>query len=205
MKKVKSKKTRNSNNRNKNIILAVSIILVLILGISIYFLNSFVMSNQSKSDSKNVSGVNTADEKIQVGTEKGDLAPDFSLKDINGNTMTLSKLRGKKVILNFWATTCPYCKIEMPELNKFYQNHKKDVVLLAIDIGEEKSTVENYLEGKGYGFTILLDSDAKTAINYKVQFIPMSFFIDEKGIIRSISNGAMTYDEIEEYYQTISQ
>ncbi|MGF7399811.1 TlpA disulfide reductase family protein [Thermoanaerobacterium thermosaccharolyticum] len=186
-------------------ILAVSIILVLILGISIYFLNSFVMSNQSKSDSKNVSGVNTADEKIQVGTEKGDLAPDFSLKDINGNTMTLSKLRGKKVILNFWATTCPYCKIEMPELNKFYQNHKKDVVLLAIDIGEEKSTVENYLEGKGYGFTILLDSDAKTAINYKVQFIPMSFFIDEKGIIRSISNGAMTYDEIEEYYQTISQ
>ncbi|MDK2805361.1 MAG: hypothetical protein PWQ94_525 [Thermoanaerobacterium sp.] len=205
MKKVKSKKTRNSNNRNKNIILAVSIILVLILGISIYFLNSYVMSNQSKSNSQNVSGVNTADEKVQVGTEKGDLAPDFSLKDINGNTVTLSKLRGRKVILNFWATTCPYCKIEMPELNKFYQNNKNDVVLLAIDIGEEKSTVENYLESKGYGFTILLDSDAKVAMDYKVQFIPMSFFIDEKGIIRSISNGAMTYDEVDEYFKTISQ
>ncbi|TCW34280.1 peroxiredoxin [Thermohydrogenium kirishiense] len=194
-----------SGKKRKNIKLVASIAIILILGISIYFLNSYVMSNQSKSNSQNVSGVNTADEKIQVGTEKGDLAPDFSLKDINGNTVTLSKLRGRKVILNFWATTCPYCKIEMPELNKFYQNHKKDVVLLAIDIGEEKSTVENYLEDKGYGFTILLDSDAKTAINYKVQFIPMSFFIDKKGIIRSISNGAMTYDEIEEYYQTISQ
>ncbi|AST58814.1 Alkyl hydroperoxide reductase/ Thiol specific antioxidant/ Mal allergen [Thermoanaerobacterium thermosaccharolyticum] len=205
MKNNRFKDIKISGKKRKNIKLVASIAIILILGISIYFLNSYVMSNQSKSNSQNVSGVNTADEKIQVGTEKGDLAPDFSLKDINGNTMTLSKLRGKKVILNFWATTCPYCKIEMPELNKFYQNHKKDVVLLAIDIGEEKSTIENYLEGKGYGFTILLDSDAKTAINYKVQFIPMSFFIDEKGIIRSISNGAMTYDEIEEYYQTISQ
>ncbi len=205
MKNNRFKDIKISGKKRKNIKLVASIAIILILGISIYFLNSYVMSNQSKSNSQNVSGVNTADEKIQVGTEKGYLAPDFSLKDINGNTMTLSKLRGKKVILNFWATTCPYCKIEMPELNKFYQNHKKDVVLLAIDIGEEKSTVENYLEGKGYGFTILLDSDAKTAINYKVQFIPMSFFIDEKGIIRSISNGAMTYDEIEEYYQTISQ
>ncbi|SNX54793.1 TlpA disulfide reductase family protein [Thermoanaerobacterium sp. RBIITD] len=205
MKNNKSKDIKISGKKKKNIKFAASVFIILILGTSIYFLNSYVMSNQSKSNSQNVSGVNTADEKVQVGTEKGDLAPDFSLKDINGNTVTLSKLRGKKVILNFWATTCPYCKIEMPELNKFYQNNKKDVVLLAIDIGEEKSTVENYLEGKGYGFTILLDSDAKTAINYKVQFIPMSFFIDEKGIIRSISNGAMTYDEIEEYYQTISQ
>jgi len=205
MKNNKFKDIKISGKKRKYIKLVASIAIILILGISIYFLNSYVMSNQSKSNSQNVSGVNTADKKVQVGTEKGDLAPDFSLKDINGNTVTLSKLRGRKVILNFWATTCPYCKIEMPELNKFYQNHKKDVVLLAIDIGEEKSTVENYLEGKGYGFTILLDSDAKTAINYKVQFIPMSFFIDEKGIIRSISNGAMTYDEIEEYYQTISQ
>ncbi|MDI3477226.1 MAG: hypothetical protein PWQ59_751 [Thermoanaerobacterium sp.] len=200
MKKVKSKKTRNSNNRNKNIILAVSIILVLILGISIYFLNNYVISSQTQNQN-----TNTAINNAQVGTEKGDLAPDFTLKDVNGKTVTLSKLKGKKVILNFWATTCPYCKIEMPELNKFYQNNKNDVVLLAIDIGEDKSVVENYLEGKGYSFDVLLDSDAKVAMDYKVQFIPMSFFIDEKGIIRSISNGAMTYDEIDEYFKTMSQ
>ncbi|WKV09293.1 TlpA disulfide reductase family protein [Thermoanaerobacterium sp. CMT5567-10] len=200
MKKVKSKKTRNSNNRNKNIILTASIILILILGISIYFLNNYVVSSQTQNQN-----TNTAINNAQVGAEKGDLAPDFTLKDVNGKTVTLSKLKGKKVILNFWATTCPYCKIEMPELNKFYQNNKNDVVLLAIDIGEEKSTVENYLESKGYGFTILLDSDAKVAMDYKVQFIPMSFFIDEKGIIRSISNGAMTYDEVDEYFKTISQ
>ncbi|MDI3311016.1 MAG: TlpA disulfide reductase family protein [Thermoanaerobacterium sp.] len=181
-------------------ILAVSIILVLILGISIYFLNNYVVSRQTQNQN-----TNTAINNAQVGTEKGDLAPDFTLKDVNGKTVTLSKLKGKKVILNFWATTCPYCKIEMPELNKFYQNNKNDAVLLAIDIGEDKSTVENYLAGKGYSFDVLLDSDAKVAIDYKVQFIPMSFFIDKDGIIRSISNGAMTYDEVDEYFKTISQ
>lgn len=199
MKKVKSK-NKNSKGNNKNMILAVSIILVLILGISIYFLNNYVVSSQIKNQN-----TDTAINNAQVGIEKGDLAPDFTLKDVNGKTVTLSKLKGKKVILNFWATTCPYCKIEMPELNKFYQNNKNDVVLLAIDIGEDKSTVENYLAGKGYSFDVLLDSDAKVAMDYKVQFIPMSFFIDKDGIIRSISNGAMTYDEVDEYFKTISQ
>ncbi|AFK86639.1 MULTISPECIES: peroxiredoxin family protein [Thermoanaerobacterium] len=191
---------KKSNSTNKNVILAVSIVLVLILGISIYFLNNYVVSSQAKNQSAD-NAINNA----QVGIEKGDLAPDFTLKDVNGKTVTLSKLKGKKVILNFWATTCPYCKIEMPELNKFYQNNKNDVVLLAIDIGEDKSTVENYLEGKGYGFDVLLDGDAKVAMDYKVQFIPMSFFIDKDGIIRAISNGAMTYDEVDQYFKTISQ
>jgi AhpC/TSA family. len=196
---VKSNK-KKSKGDNKNVILTVSIVLVLILGISIYFLNNYVVSSQTKNQS-----ADNVIKNAQVGIEKGDLAPDFTLKDVNGKTVTLSKLRGKKVILNFWATTCPYCKIEMPELNKFYENNKNDVVLLAIDIGEDKSVVENYLEGKGYSFDVLLDSDAKVAMDYKVQFIPMSFFIDEKGIIRSISNGAMTYDEVDQYFKTISQ
>lgn len=191
---------KKSNSTNKNVILAVSIVLVLILGISIYFLNNYVVSSQANNQSAD-NAINNA----QVGIEKGDLAPDFTLKDVNGKTVTLSKLKGKKIILNFWATTCPYCKIEMPELNKFYQNNKNDVVLLAIDIGEDKSTVENYLEGKGYSFDVLLDSDAKVAMDYKVQFIPMSFFIDKDGIIRAISNGAMTYDEVDQYFKTISQ
>ncbi|MBP2072274.1 peroxiredoxin family protein [Thermoanaerobacterium butyriciformans] len=191
---------KKSKGDNKNVILTVSIVLVLILGISIYFLNNYVVSSQTKNQS-----ADNVIKNAQVGIEKGDLAPDFTLKDVNGKTVTLSKLRGKKVILNFWATTCPYCKIEMPELNKFYENNKNDVVLLAIDIGEDKSVVENYLEGKGYSFDVLLDSDAKVAMDYKVQFIPMSFFIDEKGIIRSISNGAMTYDEVDQYFKTISQ
>lgn len=191
---------KKSKSSNKNMILTVSIVLVLILGISIYFLNNYVVSSQTKSQNAN-NGASNA----QVGIEKGDLAPDFTLKDVNGKTVTLSKLRGKKVILNFWATTCPYCKIEMPELNKFYENNKNDVVLLAIDIGEDKSTVENYLAGKGYSFDVLLDSDAKVAMDYKVQFIPMSFFIDKDGIIKAISNGAMTYDEVDQYFKTISQ
>lgn len=185
--------------KNKSILL--TLLTVVLLAIFIYFLNNYVVSRQSTNE-KN-SNYNYSD--TTIGTNKGDRAPDFSLKDINGNTVSLSKLKGKKVILNFWATTCPYCKIEMPELEKFIKNHKNDVQLLAIDIGENKSTVNSYLNGKGYTFTILLDNDTKVALDYKVQFIPMSFFIDKSGIIRSIGNGAMTYDEIGQYYKTISK
>lgn len=93
----------------------------------------------------------------------------------------------------------------MPALNQFIKGHKDDTVLLAIDLGESPSKVKQYLEGKGYEFTVLLDTDLSTIYDYQVQFIPMSYFIDKNGVIRAISNGAMTYDEIEEYYKSISQ
>jgi hypothetical protein len=93
----------------------------------------------------------------------------------------------------------------MPALDKFIRAHKDDTVLLAIDLGESEAKVRQYLEGKGYQFTVLLDSDLSTAYDYKIQFIPVSYFIDKNGVIRAISNGAMTYDEIEEYYKALSE
>lgn len=193
--------------RNKGLIITVTI--ALILGVLIFALNTYSKSiersqtitneNNNKNKAKNIQGKN-----LKYGNEVGNIAPDFTLKDVSGNVVTLSKFRGKKVILDFWATTCPYCKIEMPELNRFIKNHKKDTVLLAVDLGEDISKVKDYLNGRGYEFTVLLDSELKTAYDYKVQFIPMSYFIDKDGVIRVISNGAMTYDEIEEYYKSIS-
>lgn len=193
--------------RNKGFIITGAIVLV--LGILIFALNTYtkniehsrIITNENNTKNK---AKNTQGENLKYGNEVGNIAPDFTLKDVNGNVVTLSKMKGKKVILNFWATTCPYCKIEMPELNRFIKNHKDDTILLAVDLGENLSKVKDYLNGKGYEFTVLLDSDLKTAYDYKVQFIPMSYFIDKDGVIRAISNGAMTYDEIEEYYKSIS-
>lgn len=192
--------------RNKGFIITGAIV---VLGILIFALNTYtkniehsgIITNENNTKNK---AQNTQGENLKYGNEVGNIAPDFTLKDVNGNVVTLSKMKGKKVILNFWATTCPYCKIEMPELNRFIKNHKDDTILLAVDLGENLSKVKDYLNGKGYEFTVLLDSDLKTAYDYKVQFIPMSYFIDKDGVIRAISNGAMTYDEIEEYYKSIS-
>jgi peroxiredoxin len=205
----------------KNKSLIFTIIAVIVIGALIFVLNNYTKSvqpapsqvaennspsnNEDQNTSSNVNSNTTEQSEPKIGNQVGDIAPDFTLKDLDGNTVTLSSLRGKKVILNFWATTCPYCKIEMPALNQFIKSHKDDTVLLAIDLGESPSKVKQYLEGKGYEFTVLLDTDLSTIYDYQVQFIPMSYFIDKNGIIRAISNGAMTYDEIEEYYKSISR
>jgi peroxiredoxin len=205
----------------KNKSLIFTIIAVIVIGALIFVLNNYTKSaqpspsqvaenntpsnNEDQNTSSNANANKTEQSEPKIGNQVGDIAPDFTLKDLDGNTVTLSSLRGKKVILNFWATTCPYCKIEMPALNQFIKSHKDDTVLLAIDLGESPSKVKQYLEGKGYEFTVLLDTDLSTIYDYQVQFIPMSYFIDKNGIIRAISNGAMTYDEIEEYYKSISQ
>ncbi|KHO62285.1 thiol-disulfide isomerase [Thermoanaerobacter sp. YS13] len=205
----------------KNKSLIFTIIAVIVIGALIFVLNNYTKSaqpspsqvaennipsnNEDQSTSSNANANKTEQSEPKIGNQVGDVAPDFTLKDLDGNTVTLSSLRGKKVILNFWATTCPYCKIEMPALNQFIKGHKDDTVLLAIDLGEGPSKVKQYLEGKGYEFTVLLDTDLSTIYDYQVQFIPMSYFIDKNGVIRAISNGAMTYDEIEEYYKSISQ
>jgi peroxiredoxin len=205
----------------KNKSLIFTIIAVIVIGVLIFVLNNYTKSaqpfhsqvaennissnNEDQNTSSNANSNSTEQSEPKIGNQVGDIAPDFTLKDLDGNTVTLSSLRGKKVILNFWATTCPYCKIEMPALNQFIKNHKGDTVLLAIDLGESPSKVKQYLEGKGYEFTVLLDTDLSTIYDYQVQFIPMSYFIDRNGVIRAISNGAMTYDEIEEYYKSISQ
>ncbi|MDK2814667.1 MAG: hypothetical protein PWP18_580, partial [Thermoanaerobacter sp.] len=204
----------------KNKSLIFTIIAVIVIGALIFVLNNYTKSvqpapsqvaennspsnNEDQNTSSNANSNSTEQSEPKIGNQVGDIAPDFTLKDLDGNTVTLSSLRGKKVILNFWATTCPYCKIEMPALNQFIKSHKDDTVLLAIDLGESPSKVKQYLEGKGYEFTVLLDTDLSTIYDYQVQFIPMSYFIDKNGIIRAISNGAMTYDEIEEYYKSIS-
>jgi peroxiredoxin len=205
----------------KNKSLIFTIIAVIVIGALIFVLNNYTKSaqpspsqvaenntpsnNEDQNTSSNANANKTEQSEPKIGNQVGDVAPDFTLKDLDGNTVTLSSLRGKKVILNFWATTCPYCKIEMPALNQFIKSHKDDTVLLAIDLGESPSKVKQYLEGKGYEFTVLLDTDLSTIYDYQVQFIPMSYFIDKNGIIRAISNGAMTYDEIEEYYKSISR
>ncbi|MGB9679327.1 MAG: TlpA family protein disulfide reductase [Thermoanaerobacteraceae bacterium] len=189
----------------KNKWLWITIIVIIILGGLIFWLNSYTKNSINHTDnSVSDSGKNNSSISIKEGNNIGDLAPDFKLKAVNGKTISLSDFRGKKVILNFWATTCPYCKAEMPALNQFLKNHEKDTVILAIDLGESVSKVQQYLDGKGYIFTVLLDQDLNTAYDYKVQFIPMSYFIDKDGVIRAISNGAMSYDEIEEYFKSIS-
>lgn len=122
--------------------------------------------------------------KIKIIPVKGDKrAPDFSLKDLNGNKVGIKQFKGKIIFLNFWATWCAPCKEEMSSLEVLHQKFKgKDFVLLTIsvDYGRVKS-VQEFMNKHHYTFPVLLDSKSEALDLFNVKGIPTSFIIDRKG------------------------
>jgi peroxiredoxin len=120
---------------------------------------------------------------------------DFKLVDMDGKQVTLSQFKGKKVFINFWATWCDYCKIEMKDIQKLYDETKdKNIVILAIDVGESQSKVKNFLDSNNYNFNVLLDKDQEIAKAYGIQGFPTSLFVDEEGYVYSGIQGGMSIE-----------
>ncbi|MBJ6360185.1 peroxiredoxin family protein [Paenibacillus sp. GCM10012307] len=131
-------------------------------------------------------------------------AVDFTLTDLDGNPVTLSDYRGKGVYLNFWATWCKWCRKEMPDMEKVYREYKdKDFVMLAISIGEEKETVEQFIRDTGYSFNVLLDPDKSVSREYGIKPIPVSLFIDREGRIVFRKLGTMNEEQMRERIEQI--
>ncbi|MEE8373361.1 MAG: TlpA disulfide reductase family protein [Dehalococcoidia bacterium] len=123
----------------------------------------------------------------------GRIAPDFTLVDLEGKPVTLSDYRGKTVFLNFWATWCPPCRAEMPEIEAIFQEYNgRDVVVIGIDLREPEDEVRQYVRQGGYSWTFVMDTTGQVSSNYRVTAIPTSFFLDGEGIIRAVNVGAMT-------------
>jgi peroxiredoxin len=121
------------------------------------------------------------------GVEKlsGQKAPDFTLKDINGKSMSLSSFKGKVVLLNFWATWCPPCRAEIPAMNKLNQLLKnKGLVILAVSTDRSVDDVKDFLSSVPVNFTVVTDEKLAVTRNlYKVFMVPTTFLIDKRGII----------------------
>ena len=105
----------------------------------------------------------------------------FSLTALDGKVYNLDALRGHVVLLNFWATWCPPCRKEMPDMQKLYERFKeKGLIVLAVS-DEKRETVEGFLAKQDYTFPILLDPDRKTNTAFYVEGIPKSFLFDRQG------------------------
>jgi peroxiredoxin len=142
--------------------------------------------------------------KEEIKPAVGFTAPDFTLTNLDGDRVKLSDFRGKVVFLNFWATWCGYCTMEMPDLQKIHHERGEEVVVLTVNwTSTERSrnpeVVKNFVETNGYTFPVLLDTDGKVAETYLVRGIPLSIFIDKKGVIAAKRSGTMTYDLMNEY------
>ena len=120
------------------------------------------------------------------------LAPDFTLATLDGSTVRLADLRGKVVLLNFWATWCPPCKAEMPDLDALQRiyGESQGLVVLGINLQEDAGTVASFVQERNLSFPVLLDTDGTvTSGLYQVRPLPTSFIIDRQGYIRDVWNG----------------
>ncbi|SFK29254.1 Peroxiredoxin [Halobacillus dabanensis] len=132
------------------------------------------------------------------GLEVGEKAPDFTLQTLEGETVKLSDYRGKKVFLNYWATWCPPCREEMPEMQRFHEAYEDEVVILAVNgTGSEKSreNVRKFVEEGGYTYPILMDKELELNQMYQIISIPTTYFIGTDGVIQEPRIvGPMTYE-----------
>ncbi|QST01690.1 redoxin domain-containing protein [Pontibacillus sp. ALD_SL1] len=132
------------------------------------------------------------------GLKIGEYAPNFTVTTFEGKEVKLSDLKGKKVFLNFWATWCPPCRVEMPEMQRFYEEYGEEVEIMAVNVtSTEKSVkdVTSYVHNEGFTFPIYLDRERNAADQYRIPGYPTTYFIGTDGKIQSKAYiGAMDYD-----------
>ena len=135
----------------------------------------------------------------------GTPAEDFALVSLEGKEQRLSQYRGKIVLVNFWATWCKPCTTEMPAMQAVYDKLRdKGFVVLAINELEDDAKVREHIKQHGHTFPVLMDRDNKVANQFGVFGLPVSVFIDEKGIVQEyIKGGLLTEDKISQTIQRI--
>lgn len=148
-----------------------------------------------------ISGVSNLD--IDVAPIVGAIAPDFELESIEGETVRLSDHRGKVVLINFWATWCGPCRVEMPALQNRFEAYDGELVILAVDNDETLDRVVPFVQELGLTFTTLLDIGATTQDLYLIRGYPTSVFVDPDGIIQIIHIGIMTEGQLDDYISRI--
>ncbi|MGG0716885.1 TlpA disulfide reductase family protein [Robertmurraya massiliosenegalensis] len=135
-------------------------------------------------------------ESLPVGLKIEERAPSFSLTTLDGKEVTLEDFLGKKILLNFWATWCPPCKEEMPDMQELYVEHKEDdFVVLAVNVTiteKNRDDVNKFVEEYELTFPILMDESGKVANQYEILSYPTSYFIDSDGVVRAKIVGGLS-------------
>ena len=122
----------------------------------------------------------------------GQMAPDFTARDLHGKTVRLSQYRGSVVLLNFWATWCPACQREMPLLNRWYAaNAAYHLVVLGVDKQESVSDVRSFIRARGLRYPLAIDQNGTAVSDYALPGMPASFVIDRSGRVRGYRLGEL--------------
>lgn len=135
----------------------------------------------------------------------GQPAPGFSLEGLDGKQHRLQDYLGKRVVLNFWATWCIPCRLEMPLLDATYRRlESSGVVVIGINFGEDRTVARQYVDELNLSFPILTDEAGIAARAYGVIGLPTTFFIDSQGILRDRYVGPLTLRSLQDYLDRLS-
>ena len=203
----------NSENANnmRNIFLFISGVGV--LGLAAFFLifggsvltgsDSPVIDVQVTPIAESVTRPSPLEPELGGAVQVGQEAPNFTLVDLDGNEHTLAELRGKPVIVNFWATWCAPCRIEMPEFEEAFADYASDdLVILALNREETPETVEEFfVDELGLSFTPLLDSMADVADSYGVFNMPTTYFVNPDGMVSAVHRGPLARVQLDGYME----
>ncbi|NOY09912.1 MAG: TlpA family protein disulfide reductase [Spirochaetes bacterium] len=144
-----------------------------------------------------VKGVNEKFTKLGFQLPDRELpAINFELKNLQDKSISLESLKGSIVFLNFWATWCPPCRAEVPSMQRLYEKFKdRGLVILGVDLQEDKQKVQDFVKKESLTYPILLDSDGRTGRAYGARSIPTSYIIDKKGFILARTIGGREWDK----------
>ncbi|WP_346353301.1 TlpA disulfide reductase family protein [Azotosporobacter soli] len=132
----------------------------------------------------------------ETGVTVGKSIPLFNASDLNGQSVQVG-MPGKPYVLNFWATWCPPCREELPELNQFAKQYSANVEFKAINIQESGDAVGAFLSNNGYDFPVLLDAEGNIARDFRIRSVPTTLVVDAQGVIRYRKTGTVTMAELE--------
>lgn len=158
------------NRRKKATIIIVSILIGTIILLGGLYILAIQMSRRFQG-------------MIGAGLETGTVAPDFILKNLNGDDVQLSQFRGKVVLIDFWAVFCKPCVIVLPKIQEIHEKYNdEELVVLMINVSEDKNKIQKFIEENGYTFQVLLGSgNMNVQKNYGVIGIPHTYIIDKQG------------------------
>ncbi len=194
--------------KKKNIGLLIVVLLVAAM------IGTYVKQQIDKDREIETASLGEEMEERKVGLKNGNTPPDFSLTSLDGKNVTLSDLRGKKVVLNFWATWCPPCKAEMPHMQNYYEQYaKKDnVEIIAVNLTSAErdvtadakiDTVMTFRDSFEITFPIVLDPENNAGSDYQILTIPTTYFIDSKGYIQRAIRGPMDAEMLKSYVDAL--
>lgn len=132
------------------------------------------------------------EEESENSEEVSYLAPDFTVTDMDGNSVSLSDKFGKPIIVNFWASWCPPCKSEMPDFEEAFKEYGDEITFMMVNMTGGRETVESaksFIEKSTYSFPVYFDTEYQAAMTYGVSSIPQTIFIDKDGNLTAYAQG----------------